>query len=70
MTDTMMTMIMTVMADVVEEDVLDINTRITHFIRFTHFIHSTHHSTANHTTVHTATKINKEPTLEKRNGRT
>ena len=59
--------IMTVMADVVEEDVLVINTRIIHFIRFTHSIR---HSTANHTTVHTATKINKVPTLEKRNGRT
>lgn len=59
MTDMRMTMTMTVMEDVVEEDVHVINTRSTrstHFTRSTH--RSIHHTIANRTTVHTGTNIN------------
>ena len=61
MTDTMMTtkIIMTVMEDVIGEDVHVINIHITHIIRFSQSTQSIHHSTANHTIVLTATNINK-----------
>lgn len=67
MTDTMMTtnMIMTVMADVEEGDDRVINTRIIHSTHSTHFFRSIHHSIADHTIVHTATNLNKVPTLKK-----
>jgi len=63
MTDMMMTMTMTVMEDVVEEDVHVINTRFTHSTHSTHSTHFIHHTIANHTTVHTGTNVNKESTL-------
>ncbi len=67
MTDMMMTMTMTVMEDVVEEDAHVINTHSTHS---THFIHrSIHHTIANHTTVHTGTNINNLLLFKNRNDR-
>lgn len=60
--DMMMTtnMIMTVMGDVVEEDVHVINTHIIHSTHFIHSFRSIHHTTAHHTTVHMATNVNKK----------